>query len=88
MNDEQLEFIAQSNKDYLRARELGLTNLNRWEDGMEHHPMSERLMAFLETHDIIDYEDHFCWKTGGDGDNGETLMYEMDVFFELKDLEK
>jgi hypothetical protein len=31
--------------------------------------------------------DYFCWKTGGDGDNGETLMYQMDAFFELFDLE-
>lgn len=30
-------------------------------------------------------DDHFCWKTGGDGDNGEALMYEMDIFFESQD---
>lgn len=72
--------------DYTEAQQLGLTNKNRWEDGIDHHPMSRRLMKFLEEHDYKDYKDYFCWKTGGDGDNGESLMYEMDAFFELLDL--
>jgi hypothetical protein len=25
------------------------------------------------------------WKTGGDGDNGEELMYHLDAFFEMLD---
>ena len=29
----------------------------------------------------------FYWKQGGDGDNGEALMYELDAFFELLDIE-
>jgi hypothetical protein len=78
----------QGEKDYQRAKELGLTNKNRWEDGIDHHPMSERLMRFLMTHDFEDYDDYFCWKVGGDGDNGESLMYEMDAFFEMLDQEE
>lgn len=74
-----------SNKDYMKATMLGLTQLNRWEEGIDHHPMSERLMKFLKEHDFKDYKDHFCWKTGGDGDNGESLMYQMDAFFEMLD---
>ncbi len=57
----------------------------RWERGAKHHPKSVELMKALE---VIDFElcnDHFCWKIGGDGDNGEMLMYEMDVFFELQE---
>jgi len=73
------------NKDYIKAKELGLTQQNRWEEGISHHPMSERLMRFLADHDLYDYDDYFCWKTGGDGDNGESLMYEMDAFFEMID---
>jgi len=69
--------------DYEKAKELGLTDLRRWEDGIEHHPMSERLMRFIKEHDFNDYGDHFCWKVGGDGDNGESLMYMMDAFFEM-----
>ena len=71
--------------DYEQAKDLGLTDLDRWGEGIEHHPMSERLMNFLVTHDLNDYGDYFCWKLGGDGDNGETLMFEMDAFFEMMD---
>lgn len=73
--------------DYRKASELGLIDKNRWEDGMPHHTMSERIMEFLEEHDFNDYGDSFCWKTGGDGDNGETLMYQLDAFFESLDIE-
>lgn len=72
--------------DYDKAKEFGLINLHRWEEGIEHHPMSIRLMKFIVEHDFKDYRDYFCWKTGGDGDNGESLMYEMDAFFETLDL--
>lgn len=73
------------NKDYLKAKELGLTNIDRWSEGVEHHPMSERLVRFLAEHDYNDYLDYFRFKVGGDGDNGETLMYQMDAFFEMLD---
>lgn len=62
------------------------TDINkRWEEGIDHHPKSIKLMEHLM---IIDFDlcnDHFCWKTGGDGDNGESLMYEMDIYFEYMD---
>lgn len=74
-----------SGTDYEKAKELGLTDKNRWENGISHHPMSERIMTFLVEHDCKDYSDYFCWKKGGDGDNGEILMYELDAFFELLD---
>lgn len=74
--------------DYEKAKQLGLTNLNRWEDGIEHHPMSRRLIEFLSEHDMLDYDDYFCWKYGGDGDNGESLMYQMDAFFEMLEKEE
>ena len=73
--------------DYKKAKELGLTDQDRWGDGTEHHTMSKRLMEFLSEHDFNEYGDYFCWKYGGDGDNGETLMYQMDAFFEMKDKE-
>jgi len=76
-----------ASKDYQDAKDLGINlgEVDRWENGIDHHPMSERLMSFLEAHDYNDYGDYFCWKSGGDGDNGETLMYEMDAFFETLD---
>lgn len=73
--------------DYEKAKELGLTSKNRWEEGIEHHPESEKLFEFIEKHDLRDNDDYFCWKSGGDGDNGEFLMYLMDAYFELKELE-
>lgn len=83
-----MDVYKQAKEDYEKAQELGLTEKDRWEDGIEHHPMSERLMRFLAKHDLHDYNDYFCWKVGGDGDNGESLMYEMDAFFEMLDKTK
>ena len=71
--------------DYTDAKALGLTSIDRWGDGLNHHPMSARLARFLADHDFEDYGDYFCWKVGGDGDNGETLMFQMDAFFEWLD---
>ena len=75
--------------DYVKAKELGLTNLDkRWEDGVDHHPTSQRIMSFLQEIDYKDCSDYFCWKCGGDGDKGEELMYQLDAFFDLMDKEK
>lgn len=67
---------------YKIAKEKGITDIDRWTEGVEHHPMSIKLMQFISKHDFHDYGDHFSWSVGGDGDNGEALMYEMDAFFE------
>jgi len=58
----------------------------RWEQGIEHHPKSKELARFIGDLDY-EYGDYFCFKFGGDGDNGEQLMYLMDVYFENKDNE-
>lgn len=71
--------------DYKLAKELSLTDIDRWGTDIEHHDMSIRLVKFLSEHDFHDYGDYFCWKYGGDGDNGETLMFQMDAFFEMLD---
>ena len=60
-------------------------SLDRWGDGIEHHPKSVKLMEFLAELDFKVYGDHFCWKLGGDGDNGEALMFQMDAYFEAED---
>jgi hypothetical protein len=72
--------------DYEKAKKEGLVQTDRWTEGIPHHPESRRLMEFLSEIDFNDYDDHFCWKLGGDGDNGEALMYQMDAYFELKDI--
>jgi hypothetical protein len=74
--------------DYEKAKKARLTSFDRWGECMNHHPMSKRLMTFLSEHDSKDYGDVFQWETGGDGDNGETLMFQMDAFFEMLDQDK
>lgn len=50
----------------------------RWEDGTPHHIESEKIKKFISKNfDEFDF--------GGDGDNGETLLYILDVYFECKD---
>ena len=56
----------------------------RWEDGTPHHPESVKLFRAISKIDFEHGGDYFCWKEGGDGDNGETLMYELDSFFEAE----
>jgi hypothetical protein len=59
------------------------TNITkRWEKGLKHHPKSIELFKALSEIDFKYGGDFFCWKSGGDGDNGEHLMYEMDIYFE------
>lgn len=54
----------------------------RWEKGTPHHPKSEALYKRIEDLDFKHNSDYFCWKSGGDGDNGEQLMYLLDIIFE------
>jgi len=74
--------------DYEKATALGITKIDRCEKGIDHHPMSLRMMKFIATHDMNDYNDYFCWKIGGDGDNGEIMLYQMDAFFEMMNCTK
>ena len=61
-----------------------LTAEERWEQGIPHDPRSEDIARGL---DKIDIESgmFFDWKFGGDGDNGEELMYHLDIYFERLD---
>jgi len=62
------------------------TNIQkRWELGIEHHPRSVELFEQIRRIDW-ENEDYFCWKSGGDGDNGEELMYILDIIFEKQDI--
>lgn len=57
----------------------------RWQEGRPHHPKSKEIMEHIAELDVCFMSDYFCWKMGGDGDNGEFLMYLMDMYFELQD---
>lgn len=58
----------------------------RWQLGMSHHPKSIELYKSIEKLDWDFGGDYFGFKSGGDGDNGEHLMYLMDIHFERLDL--
>lgn len=49
----------------------------------EHNPKSEEIYDFISE---LDFEngDGFCFKKGGDGDNGEALMDLLDCYFASK----
>ncbi len=56
----------------------------RWEAGTEHDPHSVALYRAVAEIDCLN-DDYFNFKCGGDGDNGEELMYILDVYFENLD---
>jgi hypothetical protein len=57
----------------------------RWEEGVPHHFKSEQIVKALALLDWQYGNDTLCIKTGGDGDNGEHMMYLLDIYFETKD---
>jgi hypothetical protein len=59
----------------------------RWEKDLDHHPKAMELMDHLMALDFHCNNDSFCWKRGGDGDNGEELLYALDCYFERLDKE-
>lgn len=54
----------------------------RWEQGIPHHPESITLFKRISDIDWKHGGDSLGWKSGGDGDNGESLMYALDIIFE------
>lgn len=60
----------------------------RWEKGIPHHPKSVDLLKSLAKIDFNYCDDYFGWKMGGDGDNGEMLMYQLDIYFECIESEE
>lgn len=59
----------------------------RWENGVPHDPRSEKIYRAIAKLDFEEGSDFFCFKSGGDGDNGEHLMYLLDIMFEDQDAE-
>jgi hypothetical protein len=59
----------------------------RWEQGIAHDPRSIEIYQALAKIDFEEGDDSFDFKSGGDGDNGETLMFLLDLYFEDKDNE-
>jgi len=57
----------------------------RWEEGIPHDPRSEDLAYALRLLDFKYGNDVLYLRFGGDGDNGEHLMYLLDIYFEQED---
>lgn len=51
----------------------------RWEKGLSHHPLSERIVEAVRS---VDTDLEADLKIGGDGDFGETIMYLLDEWIE------
>ncbi len=70
-----------------KCKQLGIeADVNkRWEQGIEHHPEAVRIFELLRDGDWAFGDDYFCWKHGGDGDNGEALMYTLSIMIELRE---
>jgi hypothetical protein len=61
-----------------------VTPEERWEKGVPHDPRSEQLARSIAKIDH-DTGDRLGLKFGGDGDNGEHLLYLLDIHFEAED---
>jgi len=70
-------------KKKLKTRKLTIND--RWEQGIDHDPRSVELARAIAKIDYEECNDSFQFSFGGDGDNGETLMYLLDLYFEGKD---
>lgn len=58
-----------------------LTVEERWEQGIDHSERSVSLFNEIRRIDEKYGKDMFGFKAGGDGDNGEHLMYLLDIYF-------
>lgn len=75
-------------KERIEKQKINTDINDRWEKGEVHHANSYLIFEGIEAIDWMYGDDYFCWKSGGDGDNGETLMYLLDILFDLYDKEK
>lgn len=62
-----------------------MTLAERYAASAPHDPRSIELYREVAKLDFEEGSDMFCFKSGGDGDNGEHLMYLLDVHFARKD---
>lgn len=83
------EPVTQRGKELLeRLRRAGIDgDVDRWSNGIEHHKNVDNVVRDLAEIDFMFFGNYFDWRVGGDGDNGESLMYELDVLMDLYDAE-
>jgi len=52
----------------------------RWEEGIDHHPKSDEVREVFREHDTYGQ-----FEFGGDGDDGEQILYYLDIYFEQQE---
>ena len=65
----------------LYRKDHGLPKIDNYGFSKEHNPKSREIYNFISEVDFAN-GDAFCFKCGGDGDNGEMLMDLLDKYFE------
>ena len=58
------------------------TITERWEQGIKHDARSVAIARGIAKIDEEDNSNAFDFSFGGDGDNGEQLLYLLDLYFE------
>ena len=64
-------------------KEHNLPEVEDYGFAKDHNPKSKEIYDFISEVDFGN-GDAFCFKAGGDGDNGEMLMDLLDLYFERK----
>ena len=59
----------------------------RWEQGVAHNLKSEKLAEEIARIDSAN-NDFFDLRFGGDGDNGEELLYILDIMYEAQEMNR
>ena len=62
-------------------------NMQYYGMAKKHNPKSQEIYDFISSLDR-EHGDMFCFKSGGDGDNGECLMDLLDIYFLTKRLDE
>lgn len=68
-------------EDYRVAHNL--PKIENYGMSVEHNSKSKEIYDFISEVDFVN-GDAFCFKCGGDGDNGEMLMSLLDEYFKQK----
>lgn len=66
-------------------KDIGADLTQRWSSGTSHHPNSIELVEHISALDWAFNSGSFDFRTGGDGGNGEQLLYLLGLFFERED---
>jgi hypothetical protein len=57
---------------------------DRWEAGKAHHPVAKAIYDLISLAGLTHGGARECWKSGGDGDNGEHMMLSVSALVEAE----